>query len=103
MKFNELNKGELDEVVDAWLGFKIYTKDLVTLEEFCEHYVKRCEQCNRIVILDYDESLDEGLCEDCYKDIIKNKVDYSRDDERDELQWELYRDTVLVGGEERGN
>ena len=77
-KMNELNKKELQEVVDLWIETRNSFSWLITLEEFVRDYVRRCENCGQFIVLDddNDELIEDvtwkgehiRVCQECYDD-----------------------------------
>ena len=73
---NELNKKELQEVVELYEETRNSFTWLITLEEFVKDYVRRCENCGQFIVLDDDnDELVEDVtwkgehirvCQDCY-------------------------------------
>ena len=78
IKMNELNKKELQEVVDLWIETRNSFSWLITLEEFVRDYVRRCENCGQFIVLDddNDELIEDvtwkgehiRVCQECYDD-----------------------------------
>lgn len=76
IKMNELNEKELQEVVELWIETRDSFCWLITLEEFANDYVRRCENCGEFIVLgDADDELIEDtiwkgehihVCQDCY-------------------------------------
>ena len=76
MKIRELNKKELQEVVELYEETRNSFSWLITLEEFVRDYVRRCENCGQFIVLDDDnDELVEDVtwkgehirvCQDCY-------------------------------------
>lgn len=76
IKMNELNEKELQEVVELWIETRDSFCWLITLEEFVNDYVRRCENCGEFIVLgDADDELIEDttwkgetiyVCHDCY-------------------------------------
>lgn len=76
IKMNELNKKELQEVVELYEETRNSFSWLITLEEFVRDYVRRCENCGQFIVLDDDnDELVEDVtwkgehirvCQDCY-------------------------------------
>ena len=78
IKMNELNKKELQEVVELYEETRNSFSWLITLEEFVRDYVRRCDNCGQFIVLDdTDDELIEDttwkgehicVCRDCYDD-----------------------------------
>ena len=77
IKMNELNKKELQEVTDLYIKERDNYCDLITIEEFVEHYVGRCDNCGKFVVRDCSEDLLEdvtwrgehiNVCRECYEE-----------------------------------
>lgn len=76
IKMNELNEKELQEVVELWIETRDSFCWLITLEEFVNDYVRRCENCGQFIVLaDPDDELIEDttwkgehirVCQDCH-------------------------------------
>lgn len=90
MKSKDLDKQELEIVVNEWIKF--YHKYYNTLEEFIKYQVKRCDECDKIEIVDAEDELPtltfknilEGikvtrhLCEDCYNEFYEESEEYEQ-------------------------
>lgn len=78
IKMNELNKKELQEVVELYEETRNSFSWLITLEEFVRDYVRRCENCGQFIVLDddNDELIEDvtwkgkhiRVCQECYDD-----------------------------------
>ena len=72
MTFEELKKGELDDMVNKYIEIRPSLYKLVSFEEFLQ-IVRRCEVCGELCVLDeFDEELPivdgKHVCSVCEKD-----------------------------------
>lgn len=52
MNINELNKEELQEVTELYIKERDTMTWLCSLEEFCESFIRKCESCRELVLVD---------------------------------------------------
>lgn len=52
MKIKDLNKEELQEVTKIYIKERHTAPWLCSLEEFCESFVRKCECCGELVVVD---------------------------------------------------
>jgi Ca2+-binding EF-hand superfamily protein len=52
IKFNELTKEEIQEVTDMYIEIRDNLYGMISLEEFVEQLVRRCECCKELVLVD---------------------------------------------------
>jgi hypothetical protein len=55
MKTNELTRMELEEVTQHYMDDRPYLYGLISLEEYADRFVRKCESCGRLVF-DLDEN-----------------------------------------------
>lgn len=72
MTFEELKKGELDDMVNKYIEIRPLLYKLVSFEEFLQ-IVRRCEVCGELCVMDeFDEELPivdgKHMCSVCEKD-----------------------------------
>lgn len=86
MNMNEIEKNELETITNMYLERREDFEELISLEEFVKRYVRRCEYCGELkVIEDYYKELQvtelDGLrlsvCDECCEDIRLEKSDNS--------------------------
>lgn len=63
----EFNDKELDYVLSAYITDRKKLKGLWSFEEYCEFFVRRCQECGEIFILAY-ESYNTYFCSTCHRD-----------------------------------
>ena len=93
MKNRDLNKQELEVVINEWI--KIYHKYYDTLEEFIEYQVRRCDDCGKVEFVDGGDELPTltfkniingektkvHLCEDCYDEHYEESEEYEQEED----------------------
>ena len=77
MRYGKLTLKELDEVVKLYVKERSTFTELISVEEYCEKYLRQCEHCGKIVSVDEPEDdLKIGTnfkgeevrsCDECYK------------------------------------
>ena len=72
MTFEELKKGDLDDMVNKYIEIRPLLYKLVSFEEFLQ-IVRRCEVCGELCVMDeFDEELPivdgKHVCSVCVKD-----------------------------------
>lgn len=77
MRYGKLTLKELDEVVKLYVKERHTFAELISVEEYCEKYLRQCEHCGKIVSVDEPEDdLKIGTnfkgeevrsCDECYK------------------------------------
>lgn len=77
MRYGKLTLKELDEVVKLYIKERHTFSELISVEEYCEKYIRKCENCGKILSVDEPEDdLCIGTnykgekvkcCEECYK------------------------------------
>ena len=102
MKYEDLTKEEIRDIIPKFVEFAKTTEieDNFNFVDFCEQFVRRCENCHNIVVVDdEDDKLDKFMvgeeeiscCEVCYDDLKYAEQQYN-------IDWEIYernRDTIL--------
>lgn len=84
MRYGKLTLKELDEVVKLYIKERDSFAELISIEEYCEKYLRQCECCGKIVSVDEPEDdIYEGVntvtgkhfkcCEECYKDLDEDE------------------------------
>ena len=58
MKFNDLNKAEINYIIDSYFEHKCEFIDLLTIEDFLQQFCRRCDTCNKVICI-FD------MCEEC--------------------------------------
>lgn len=52
MNINELNKEELQKVTELYIKERDTMAWLCSLEEFCESFIRKCESCGELILVD---------------------------------------------------
>ena len=93
MKIRDLNKEELEIVVNEWI--KIYHKYYYSLGEFIEYQARRCDDCGKVEIVDAEDELPTltfkniingektklHLCENCYDKHYEESEEYEQEED----------------------
>lgn len=77
MKLNELKNGELDNVVKMYIEHRKELYKLVSVEDFMESCIKRCEYCGELFV----DDLFKTRCPECDEQLLEIE-------ECEETQWE---------------
>lgn len=97
-----LNDNDLHKVINLYgemEKFFIKTNKFMTIEEFANDYLTRCEMCNEIVFddeTDYRLNWEEKptrMCRECQEE--HDKLDNKEEDDRSDYEYESYRDYKL--------
>ena len=101
-----LNDNDLHKVIKLYGEMENYftkTNKFMTIEEFANDYLTRCEMCNEIVFddeMDYRLNWEEKptrMCRECQEE--HDKLDNKEEDDRSDYEYESYRDYKLENGE----
>lgn len=79
MELKNLNKKELDELVLLYEKERNTFPWVISLEEFAQDYVRYCNNCHKMFVNDYDDT----LCEEC-------KYDLEKQQEKQDPDWENF-------------
>ena len=78
MRYGKLSSDELQQVIDLYIKERNSIVDLISLEEYCEKYLRQCGDCHKI--LSVNEPEDDlrmvrdakgvlfRCCDECYKE-----------------------------------
>ena len=77
MIFDDLNKTEINYVIDSYFEHKHEFIGLLTIEDFLQQFCRRCDTCNRVIcILDMCEECDIDRKENEFQEFELNKEYY---------------------------
>lgn len=77
MRFDSLDKAEINYVIDSYLRHKREFIDLLTIEDFLQQFCRRCDMCNRVIcILDMCEECDVEKGDNQFQEFELNKEYY---------------------------
>ncbi len=51
MQMKELNKRDMNILIELYIDFKKDFVDMITIEEFMQQYCRRCDNCNDIICI----------------------------------------------------
>lgn len=111
MKINDFKGKELDKLVNLYIEERKNLFKLVSLEEFCERFVRKCEDCGELIVVDDDwcqlnvgyirNGKEVRVCDDCYyySEIYEEECLKNSDDDSDAIDRSYYRylDMVMDG------
>ena len=83
MTIKELNKNELEELVELYAKERKNFAWLVSFEEFIADYVVKCEVCGEFFATDSDET----KCEECQ---LEERLENAYEDAPDDWNRDLY-------------